>query len=93
MCYRLESIQNSGYDYKNSIDFNGEETLISYYTRNYTHSSEDTWRTRIESGLISVNGCVVTDCSFPLKKKHKLSYHRCDSILYNPSHLISDLDG
>ncbi len=50
-------MENTGYTYTNRIDTDGEgETLLDFYTRRYTHSSETEWLARIQNGFVRLNG-------------------------------------
>ncbi|MBW4441375.1 MAG: RluA family pseudouridine synthase [Plectolyngbya sp. WJT66-NPBG17] len=51
-------------------------TLLEYYTRHYTHSSQQEWCDRIQSGAISIDQILVTDPNTPLQIGQRLSYCR-----------------
>ncbi len=65
---------NQGWTYTDNVQTNGE-TVLDYYRRRYRHSSEDEWRSRIEQGLILLDGKSV-DAGQVLAKGQKLTYRR-----------------
>lgn len=68
---------NSGWVYLDRIrrEAGGGEAVLEFYTRRYTHSSRDEWRRRIESGMIRVDGEVVS-VEVVLEAGQDLTYHR-----------------
>ena len=51
---------NRGYAYRDQVDASGAgRSVLSYLAARYTHSSEATWRERLERGEVSVDGQVV----------------------------------
>ena len=65
---------NQGYTYTNRIDADGEgETLLGFYLRRYTHSTEAEWRGRIEQGLVKLNGA---------SARHDTALRRGDTLTY-----------
>ena len=65
---------NQGWTYTDRIKVSGE-TVLDYYRRRYWHSSEAEWRSRIEQGLISLDGRAVQSQTV-LKRGQTLSYRR-----------------
>ncbi len=50
-------MKNNGYIYTDRVPRSDEgRTVTSFYARHYTHTAEDAWRGRIESGQIRING-------------------------------------
>ena len=65
---------NQGWTYTDSVKASGE-TVLDYYRQRYRHSSEDEWRSRIEQGLILLDGKPV-DIGQVLAKGQRLTYRR-----------------
>lgn len=66
---------NQGWVYEDRVSQAGM-TLLNYYTEHYTHSSEQEWCDRIQSGSISINHHPITDPDTPLQIGQRLFYHR-----------------
>lgn len=50
-------MKNGGYSYPDRVQRADEGvSVLDFYARHYTHSSEDSWRRRIESGQVFRNG-------------------------------------
>jgi 23S rRNA pseudouridine1911/1915/1917 synthase len=50
-------VKNSGYIYPDHVSRIDEGlSVASFYARRYPHSTEDTWRQRIQAGQVSLNG-------------------------------------
>jgi 23S rRNA pseudouridine1911/1915/1917 synthase len=48
---------NNGFEYREQIRKQGKGlTVLAYLTQTYLHSSEETWRGRIDSGAVSLDG-------------------------------------
>jgi 23S rRNA pseudouridine1911/1915/1917 synthase len=84
---------NQGWIYEEQVTISGF-TLLDYYTTRHTHSSQQQWRDRIESGLICIDRIVTIDPHTPLKPGQLLSYHRPPwvepSVPFNVSVLYED---
>jgi len=51
------SMKNNGYIYTDHVPKSDEgRSLAAFYARHYTHSDADTWRRRIETGQVLLNG-------------------------------------
>lgn len=67
---------NQGYTYTNRIGVDGEgETLLGFYVRRYTHSTEAEWQIRIDQGLVQRNGAP-TPADTRLRRGDTLTYKR-----------------
>jgi len=67
---------NQGWSYTDKVDRHyAGGTLLDFYSRNYSHSSIDVWRERIEKGQIQVEGEQATPDHI-LAVGQKLVYHR-----------------
>jgi len=69
-------MMNSGYDYPDRIARSDEGlTVLSFYARNYRHSSEAEWRAKIERGEVTLNGRAASP-NDALNRGDLLVYHR-----------------
>ena len=69
-------MKNNGYIYIDLISKSDEGVSIAaFYSRRYTHSDEDAWRRRIESGQVRSNGRPAAAEDI-LIRGDVLSYHR-----------------
>ncbi|MEP0916718.1 RluA family pseudouridine synthase [Leptolyngbya sp. DQ-M1] len=66
---------NQGWIYTDRVSQSGI-TLLEYYTQRYTHSTQQEWRDRIQSGAISINDVPVTDPETLLDSGQQLAYQR-----------------
>ena len=67
---------NQGWTYHEQIKpADAGQTVLSYYSQKYHHSSEQEWQARIVSGQVWLNGQPVTTTAI-LKARDKLTYHR-----------------
>lgn len=54
---RPQARLNEGFTYTETIDHRGHgKELLSYFANRYTHTTEATWRARIQEGRVLVNG-------------------------------------
>ena len=69
-------MKNNGYSYSDRI-FKRDEgvSVAAFYSLRYTHSTEETWRQRIEAGQILLNGRPASP-DVPLTGGDRLSYYR-----------------
>lgn len=65
---------NRGWTYTDRIEESGE-TVLDYYRQRYRHSSEGEWRSRIEQGLILLDG-QVAGAETVVAKGQTLTYQR-----------------
>lgn len=88
---------NNGWTYRDRISATAAgSTVLAYYTSRYTHSTQQTWQTRIDQGHIRLDGQPVT-ASTVLPAGAQLSYFRQPwqeppaplsfDILYEDNHL------
>jgi len=69
-------MKNKGYSYRNRILGSDEGLSVAgFYSRHYTHSTEATWRQRIEAGQVSLNGRPASPDEL-LTRGDRLSYLR-----------------
>jgi 23S rRNA pseudouridine1911/1915/1917 synthase len=69
-------MKNKGYSYPDRILRADEGLSVStFYSRHYPHSSGETWRRRIEAGLVLLNGRPASPDE-PLTQGDRLSYRR-----------------
>lgn len=67
---------NTGYTYTDIVGADAEgETVLAFYTSRYTHSTEDEWRDRIDSGLVKLDG-KPADGVERLQRGQRLTYDR-----------------
>ncbi len=67
---------NQGWVYKEQVGKAGEgQTLLDYYVRRYSHSSEDEWRSRILSHQVLLNEQPAQPDT-KLERGQRLAYHR-----------------
>lgn len=67
---------NQGWTYADSIrSATAGQTVLDYYTRRYTHSTGQQWRSRIEQGQVLLNNQSTTVHTV-LAKGQTLTYHR-----------------
>ena len=67
---------NSGYTYTDIVDQSAEgESVLRFYAVRYTHSTEATWRERIATGVVLLDGERTTE-ETKLKKGQRLTYDR-----------------
>jgi 23S rRNA pseudouridine1911/1915/1917 synthase len=67
---------NHGYTYTDIVNGDAEgESILGFYTTRYTHSSEEVWRERLESGAVLLDGERI-DQETKLKRGQTLTYHR-----------------
>jgi 23S rRNA pseudouridine1911/1915/1917 synthase len=67
---------NRGYTYTDIVDGDAEdESILTFYVTRYTHSSEEAWKERIESGAVLLDGERI-DQDRKLKMGQTLTYHR-----------------
>lgn len=72
----MAEIMNSGWTYRVRVDKKADGwTVLEFYTKRYTHSSEEIWKTHIEEGRVHLNGERVTPDTH-LKVGHTLTYDR-----------------
>ena len=72
--FTIDYLMNQGWTYKDCVQTTGE-TVLDYYTQRYSHSTEAEWRSRIEQGLISLEGQAVESQQI-LTKGQRLTYRR-----------------
>ena len=88
---------NNGWTYRDRITPTAAgSTVLTYYTQRYTHSTQQTWQTRIDQGQILLNDQPVTADTI-LSTGQQLSYRRLPwseppaplhfEVLYEDSHL------
>ena len=65
---------NGGWTYQDVVKAGGE-TVLNFYARRYRHSSEREWRSRIEQGLVLLDGQAV-GAERVLAQGEKLTYRR-----------------
>ncbi|MEM9509619.1 MAG: RluA family pseudouridine synthase [Cyanobacteria bacterium P01_E01_bin.35] len=71
---------NQGWIYRDQIKSNDSgNTVLSYYSQKYRHSSQHQWQERILSGQILLNG-KPTDTATILQTQDQLTYHRASWI-------------
>jgi 23S rRNA pseudouridine1911/1915/1917 synthase len=69
-------MRNRGYDYPDRIGRPDEGvSVIAFYSRHYTHSTEEAWRQRIQAGQILLNGRPAVPDEL-LIRGDRLIYHR-----------------
>jgi 23S rRNA pseudouridine1911/1915/1917 synthase len=69
-------MKNQGYSYPDRILKTDEGVSVAaFYSRHYTHSTEETWRQRIEAGHILLNGRPAAPDEL-LTRGDGLTYHR-----------------
>ena len=69
-------MKNQGYSYPDRILKTDEGVSVAaFYSRHYTHSTEETWRQRIEAGHILLNGRPAAPDEL-LTRGDDLTYHR-----------------
>lgn len=69
-------MKNNGYHYPDRILKSDEGLRVAaFYSRYYPHSTEETWRQRIQAGQILLNGRPASPDE-PLARGDRLSYHR-----------------
>jgi len=69
-------MRNNGYSYPDRILESDEGVSVAdFYSRHYTHSTEETWRQRIEEGQILLNGRPVLPDE-TLTRGDRLTYQR-----------------
>lgn len=90
---------NRGFTYTDQIDAAGAgETVIAFYSRRYTHSTEAQWRGRIRDGAVLLDGKPVAATTV-LRPGHVLTYQRAAwaepdapqsfDVLYEDEHIIA----
>jgi 23S rRNA pseudouridine1911/1915/1917 synthase len=69
-------MKNEGYRYPDRVSAaGGGLSVAAFYARHYPHSTEETWRERIESGQVSLNGFPASPEDV-LARGDRLAYHR-----------------
>jgi 23S rRNA pseudouridine1911/1915/1917 synthase len=69
-------MKNKGYSYPDRIRASDEGLSVAdFYSRHYTHSTEATWRQRIQAGQVLLNGRPASPDD-TLTRGDRLSYHR-----------------
>ena len=69
-------MKNKGYTYPDLILQKDEGVSVAaFYSLHYTHSTEETWRQRIEAGQVLLNGRSPSPDE-PLTRGDRLEYHR-----------------
>lgn len=67
---------NRGWTYINRIDARSDgETVLDFYARRYPHSSVETWRDRIEQGIVRLDDAF-TSPDTVLSRGQRLAYRR-----------------
>ncbi|NET36831.1 MAG: RluA family pseudouridine synthase [Cyanothece sp. SIO1E1] len=89
---------NQGWTYQEQVNQAAAGlTLLDYYTQRYRHSSQATWRQRIKSGQVLLDGSQAST-ETPLRSGQWLTYHRppwqepevplCFDVLYEDQDLL-----
>ena len=69
-------MKNKGYDYPDRISASDEGVAVAvFYAVHYSHSTENIWRQRIQSGQVLLNGRPALPDEF-LTRGDRLTYHR-----------------
>ncbi len=69
-------MKNNGYIYTDRIPKSDEgRSVAAFYSLHYTHSDEETWRRRIETGQVLLNGRPAAPNDI-LTRGDRLAYHR-----------------
>lgn len=68
-------IKNNGFIYKNIININSI-CILDFYSKYYPHSSKEEWKLKIQNGQVYVNGKLLLNENYILKKGEILEYHR-----------------
>jgi 23S rRNA pseudouridine1911/1915/1917 synthase len=69
-------VKNQGWSYREQVaPKDAGQSILSYYTRRYRHSSEEAWRVRLEAGEIERNGQRAAAGDI-LETGDQLVYHR-----------------
>lgn len=90
-------MKNQGYTYTDHLDAD-HPSVLDFYTRHYTHSSQEAWLHRIAEGSILLNGDPTLP-DVPLRRGDVLTYERAPWVepdaplnfttLYEDDHLIA----
>lgn len=69
-------MKNNGYSYPDRITLSDQGlSVTNFYSRHYPHSTEETWRLRIQEGQVSLNGRPAAPDD-TLTRGDRLIYHR-----------------
>lgn len=69
-------MKNNGYSYPDRVlDADKGVAVTAFYSRHYPHSTEETWRRRIQAGQVLLNGRPASPDE-PLNRGDLLSYYR-----------------
>lgn len=76
-----QGILNDGCSYEDKLEFRKSEqiSILDFYTKQYTHSTRDVWKQRIEDGQITLNGEVISNPDTRITREmggKTISYHR-----------------